>query len=67
MKDLIEALQIFAKYTDVNHPTTCEHDVMYVLVGPFDVPDEEKDKLEELGFSVNEEERHFYSWRFGTA
>lgn len=67
MKDLIEALQIVAKYSDVKYPTTCEHGVMYVLVDPFDVPDEEKDKLEELGFSANEEERRFYSRRFGAA
>ena len=30
MKDLIEALQIFSKYTDTGWPTHCEHDVMYI-------------------------------------
>lgn len=67
MKDLLEAIAIFAKYTDAKHPTCCEHDVLYVLVDPSVVPDVEKARLEALGFSASAHDRHFYSHRFGSA
>lgn len=34
MKKLIEALQIFYKYSQVEYPTGCEHDTLYVYVDP---------------------------------
>jgi hypothetical protein len=66
MKDLIEALTIFAKYSDDQHPTHCDHDVMYVGVDPADVSDEDKDRLEELSFLPDEGHGSFKSFRFGS-
>ena len=67
MKDLIEALQIFAKYTDTHYPTGCEHDELFVFVDPAEVSDEDKRRLEELGFNPRERGECFYSFRFGSA
>ncbi len=67
MKDLIEALTLFAKYTDEHHPTCCEHDQLYVLVDPAKVTAEDKTRLEALGFIADAGEGHFYSFRFGSA
>ena len=67
MKDLIEALTIFAKYTDARHPTCCEHDVLYVLVDPAQVTTEDRARLEALGFEPQEHDRNFTSNRFGSA
>ena len=30
MKELIEALEIFAKYADTKYPFHCEHDTLYI-------------------------------------
>ena len=52
MKDLIEALQILLKYGNPDFPTHCEHDVMVICgIYPNDVSDEDKEKLDKLGFS----------------
>ena len=67
MKDLIEALTIFAKYTDEQQPTCCEHDTLYVLVDPEKVTTADKTRLEALGFIADADEGHFYSFRFGSA
>lgn len=68
MKDLIEAFQIFAKYTDEEWPTHCEHDVMYVNVNPEKVTAEDKERLQALGFDFGsgDVEDVFYSFRFGS-
>jgi hypothetical protein len=65
VKDLIEALTIFAKYTDAEYPTHCEHDKLYVLVDPAKVTAEDKARLEDLGFRPSVDA--FYSFRFGSA
>lgn len=68
MKDLIEALQIFLKYGDPYAPTHCEHDVMYVMISPDVVSDEDTSKLDELGFYPDDEiSECFSSYRFGSA
>lgn len=67
MNDLIEALQIFAKYTNDKYPTACEHDVLYVLVDPSLVSVEDTSKLETLGFSADTAEECFHSFRYGSA
>jgi len=67
MNDLIEALTIFAKYTDDAHPTCCEHDVLYVLVDPAAVPAEDRARLETLGFVAQDHDQNFTSNRFGSA
>lgn len=66
MSKLIEALQIFLKYGDPEHPTHCEHDALMICgINPDDVSDEDKVKLEELGFFVSDDA--FLSYRYGSA
>lgn len=65
LSKLIEALQIFLKYGDVAYPTHCEHDVLFVCVEASKVSDEDKAKLEQLGF--HESEDGFRSYRYGSA
>jgi hypothetical protein len=67
MEDLIEALQIFLRYGNPHSPTHCEHDVLYVMVEPGQVSDEDKEKLDELRFLTDEELNCFYSFRFGSS
>lgn len=69
MKDLIEALTIFAKYIDpgVHCPTGCEHDELFVYVDPMTVGADDLGRLADLGFAPNPHAGHFYSFRFGSA
>ena len=68
LSELIEALNIFRKYGNPQYPTHCEHDVMQVCIDPADVSDEDKDKLNELGFFPDTEEGDcFRSFKFGSA
>lgn len=64
MKDLIEALQIFLKYGNPEYPTHCEHDKLTVCIDPADVSEEDKARLEELGF--HEDCQDFYSYKYGS-
>jgi hypothetical protein len=66
VKDLIEALTIFAKYKDEKSPTHCDHDVLMIMgVTKDEVSAEDQARLEELGFiwSVG----YWRSYRFGSA
>lgn len=68
MKDLIEALTIFAKYTKEYAPTHCEHDVFIVHYVGEDVPTEdERKRLDELGFLWMDEYDGWGSFRFGSS
>jgi hypothetical protein len=70
MDKLIEALQIFLKYGNPTYPTHCEHDVLYIVgINPSDVSNEDKEKLNKLGFFISEEtgEPTFKSFRYGSA
>ena len=68
MKDLIEALTILLKYGNPDYPTHCEHDTLTICgIEPDDVTDEDKLKLDELGFFVDEDDEYFMSFRFGSA
>jgi len=70
MRELIEALTIFAKYTNAASPTCCEHDILYVLVDPAVVSAEDRARLARLGFYAHEDDNNdkdFYSYRFGRA
>lgn len=64
MKDLIEALTIFLKYSDDTHPTNCSHDELTVSVDPALVSEDDKGRLAELGFHPDDD--RFYSYRFGS-
>lgn len=67
MKDLIEALTIFLKYGNPRCPTHCEHDELWICgVDPADVSEEDKEKLDELGFHVDESDDCFKSFRYGS-
>jgi hypothetical protein len=70
MDALIAAFQIFRKYGNPRHPTICEHDIMIICeIEPSKVSDEDKAKLEELGFFVSKDggEEYFASYRYGSA
>ena len=69
LSDLIEALQILNKYGDPSYPTICMHDTLLICgIEPQDVSDEDKKKLDELGFFVAKEfDNQFISFRFGSA
>lgn len=69
MKDLIEALTIFAKYQkETKYPTSCNHDVMFVVgVGKDDPSEEDKQRLKELGFTWSHDADAWSSFRFGSA
>ncbi len=66
MKDLIEALTILLKYGNPYAPTHCEHDELLVMIDPLNVSDEDKARLDTLGFSPGEY-YCFRSFRFGSA
>lgn len=69
MKDLIEALQILLKYGDARNPFYCDHDVLTVqCVTPDIVTEEDKERLDKLGFFISEEygESYFKSFRYGS-
>jgi len=68
MLDLIEALQILAKYGNPASPTHCEHDYLYVAINPDLVSEQDKQRLSELGFIVDGEYggEGFGSFRFGS-
>ena len=68
MEDLIEALNIFIKYSIVKWPTTCSHDVFAIMeVTEEQVSKEDKARLDELGFLFSEDEECWISFRFGSA
>ncbi len=70
MKDLIEALTIFSKYTDTAWPTHCSHDQLTICgVGEDNPPTEaEQERLKELGFMWSEADGGAWiSFRFGSA
>lgn len=51
MEDLIKALQIFLKYTNLQNPTNCEHDAMIIYEIGFDEVDpSDREELDKLGF-----------------
>ena len=70
MEKLLEALQILLKYGNPDYPTHCEHDIMVICgIDPLDVSDNDKKKLDELGFSTGmpQGELCFYSYKYGSA
>ena len=67
MDELIQALQIFSKYTDKLYPTGCEHDELYVYVSPDDVSEEDITLLDALGFVEDRGSDRFYSFKYGSA
>ena len=64
---LIEAFTIFKKYGDPKWPTHCEHDELTVCIDPSKVSEEDKARLDILGFKTSGEGDHFISFRFGSS
>lgn len=65
MDDLIEALQLMATKARPAYPLHCEHDVLTVCVDPALFTEQERARLEELGFNVYDDEPEcFQSFRF---
>lgn len=68
MEKLIEALQIFLKYGNPKWPTHCEHDVLWICgIEPDQVSEQDKKRLDELGFFIDESDNCFKSFRYGSA
>ena len=68
MKDLIEALQIFAKYSTTKWPTNCSHDLLAIMeVDRSQLTDSEHKRVEELGFIWDDSEEVYISYKFGSA
>lgn len=65
MDDLIEALTILRKYENPAFPTNCEHDTLWVNVDSGLVSDEDKRRLDQLGF-FPADEGGFMSFKFGS-
>lgn len=68
MNKLIQALQIFLKYKDLDYPTICEHDVLLIVgLEQDEVSEEDTEKLDELGFNWMYEYDCFGSHTYGSA
>ena len=68
MENLIEALQIFLKYQNVEFPTHCEHDVLQVVdITEDEVLGTDILRLAELGFHYSEDAEAWLSYHFGSA
>ncbi len=71
MEELIEALNIFNKYSTTRYPTHCMYDTLLVLVDYEQVSDEDIARLDQLGFHPDYDGEYggncFYSFRYGSA
>jgi len=70
MKELIEALQILSRHMtegELLSPTHCEHDVLLVSCETEDLPEEDAERLDELGFFFSSEFNRWASFRFGSS
>ena len=69
MKDLIEALTIFAKYQpETRWPTICQHDQLIICdVHRGGMSGEDIARVEDLGFVWDDSDDYWCSYRFGSA
>jgi len=61
--ELAEAFEIFAKYSNDSYPMDAEHQEIMVWINPEEVSEEDKERLDEIGFHQKprgEFEPHFY-------
>lgn len=66
--NLISALAIMSKHpANAHYPLSCEHDRLLVMADETKFTDQEIAALEKYGFSVNETDGGFYSFKFGSA
>ncbi len=66
MDDLIKALQIMRKHCNLNYPTHCEYECLWVCCDPSLVSAEDKAELNELGFFADGVDNCFKSFKFGS-
>ena len=69
MDDVIEALEIAKKYASdyqLKYPFNASHDELMLNVDASLVSDEDRKRLDELSFHLNEEYDSFVSYRFGS-
>lgn len=67
MNDLLEAVQIFLTQGDVKFPFHCEHDCLHVWgYEDKEFTEGQTKRLEELGFHRDEDDGHFYSFKYGS-
>jgi hypothetical protein len=68
MKKLIEALELFAKYKDLDYPTHCAHDTLCVVgITLEEVSATDRERLEVIGFIWSSEYDSWVSYRYGSA
>ncbi|MFD3594327.1 hypothetical protein ACFWU5_16510 [Nocardia sp. NPDC058640] len=66
--DLIQAITLLAQHpTDTISPFHCEHDQLFVMADDTKFTADEIAQLDEWGFSVNEDDGGFTSFRYGSA
>ena len=66
MNKLIEALEIFLKYKDLEYPTDCKNDVLYIVgITNLEITIDDRNKLGELGFMWDG--NHWMSYKYGSA
>lgn len=64
--DMAEACEIFAKHNKDQHVFWCEHDTLHACVEAEGVSPADVDRLEKLGFHVDQGGGGFYSFRHGS-
>lgn len=65
---LLEALTILATgQCNATSPLHCEHDTLTVMADPKAFTDAQVDQLDGLGFSVDQDDETFYSFKYGSA
>lgn len=66
MKHLIKALTILSKYTESEYVTSCEHGMLYVHIDPKLVSEEDRIKLDAIGFYADYSSYNFTSFAYGS-
>jgi hypothetical protein len=68
VKQLIEALTIFAKYNDQPYPTNCSHDELAIMgITREEMSGEDILRVEALGFLWDDTEEYWLSYKYGSA
>ena len=68
MNELIQALNIFLKYANLDYPTICEHDVLIIAgVRKDAMTEEDTNTVTDLGFYWSDHYDGWVSTKFGSA
>ena len=67
MKELIEALIVFQRYSENEYPTHCEHDALCVChIEQSDMSEVDREYVEARSFFWNEEYDCWSSYKYGS-